>query len=131
MREYLKAHGLAGCENMVGIALNSARKVLDVFTIAVGSMDQVISEPAIINAQLWLRFAKGFVIGHNHPNGNHKPSPEDIALFRELKKGYKHTGLVMYDGVIIADDSEKFYSFAGDKNYQEEERSVLSLAEGE
>lgn len=46
--------------------------------------------------------ASGFVIGHNHPSGDPKPSVEDITMTTTLIAAAEAVGLPFLDHVIVA-----------------------------
>ena len=60
--------------------------------------------------------AAGMIFLHNHPSGNPEPSPEDVAITKQLAEAGKILGIPVHDHVIIAGD--RFSSFA--------ERGLLS-----
>lgn len=53
---------------------------------------------------LVLAGAVGFVVFHNHPTGDPRPSPEDVALTRRVYELGKNIGIKLLDHVILADD---------------------------
>ncbi len=53
--------------------------------------------------------AEGLILVHNHPSGNHRPSPEDDRLTAQIKEGAKILGMRVLDHVIVA--RNKLYSY--------------------
>jgi DNA repair protein RadC len=43
------------------------------------------------------------IVAHNHPSGSVEPSPEDIALTRQLIEGGKLLDLPVLDHLILGD----------------------------
>lgn len=54
--------------------------------------------------------ASGLILGHNHPSGNLKPSPEDISITRKLSEGARLLDLHIFDHLIICGKS--YFSFS-------------------
>lgn len=46
--------------------------------------------------------SENIIIAHNHPNGDHIPSNDDISLTRELHKNLKIIGINLIDHVVVA-----------------------------
>ena len=46
--------------------------------------------------------AKKFIILHNHPNGNDRPSKEDIEFTKKIKECSDMLGIKFVDHIIIA-----------------------------
>ena len=107
-----------GCEHLVVIGLNSKNRILAILPIAVGSVDMVISKPAHIFQPLIAKFAVKFLIGHNHPSCDPRPSTQDIQLFKKIRRcGNEDLDIEFLDGIIVTDDKEKSYSFMADERY--------------
>ncbi len=45
--------------------------------------------------------ASALILAHNHPSGDPAPSPDDIAMTREIKAAADALGLVLHDHVIV------------------------------
>ena len=54
--------------------------------------------------------AAALIFAHNHPSGDPKPSPEDIAITRQLVFSGKVMGITVHEHIIIGDNC--YYSFA-------------------
>lgn len=54
--------------------------------------------------------ASSFILSHNHPSGNMKPSNCDMTLTKKIKNGAETLDLKMLDHLIVT--PETFYSFA-------------------
>ena len=50
-----------------------------------------------------------FILLHNHPSGDPKPSDDDILITRRIEKGAQILELALVDHIIIGDN--KYYSF--------------------
>ena len=45
--------------------------------------------------------ASALILAHNHPSGDPAPSPDDIAMTRDIKAAAEALGLVVHDHVVI------------------------------
>ena len=45
--------------------------------------------------------ASALILAHNHPSGDPAPSPDDIAMTREIKAAASALGLVLHDHVVV------------------------------
>ena len=93
------------------IGLNNANKVLIKECVFKGSIDQSIACPKLIFKRLLAVGASSFVIIHNHPSGDCKPSKNDDDVTKRMAKIAGFLDIQMFDHIIIAD---KFYSYASE-----------------
>ena len=61
---------------------------------------------------LLLHNASGFILAHNHPSGNPKPSESDVQLTRKIKEAARVHEISLLDHIIVCDLHGNFYSFA-------------------
>src|SRR5690349_13814156 len=59
------------------LALSPRSKVIGVHTVSVGTIDSTIVHPREVFKPLLLLNAASVILAHNHPSGDHMPSPED------------------------------------------------------
>lgn len=73
--------------------------------------DEVMSEGSIDTAHLHTREvirraielgSAAIILVHNHPSGDPEPSPEDIALTREIAEAGRIMGVSVHDHVIVS-----------------------------
>lgn len=94
------------------IALNNASKVIKKVRISVGGIDFSPVDIRLLIKVLIESAATSFVVVHNHPSGNSKPSMADKCLTDKLKKAGDIMNLHLIDHVILTD--EAFCSFANE-----------------
>lgn len=101
-----------GIEIMVLILLNIDNYPILTRTVAVGTTNHVIVDPAdVFSLVLSKEFmARGFVLGHNHPSGNILMSDEDKFQCNEFIDLGRRFGRPMRDFIIVGDGTEKYYS---------------------
>ena len=108
MNDLFQARSLAE-EYVWIIALDSSGHPVGVFELSHGTANQSFMNTREIYIRLLLCGAVNFIMVHNHPSGDTKPSKEDIATTERVKEAGKLLGINMLDHIIIGDSS---YSFA-------------------
>jgi len=88
-------------EHMRIILLDTRNRVLSVPTIYIGSLNSsVIRVGELFKAGI-RENAASLIVAHNHPSGDPAPSPEDIAVTRQVIEAGKLLGIDVLDHVII------------------------------
>ena len=97
-------------EECWAIGVNASKALLFREMVSKGtSYATLINERKIVQIGLE-KNAAGVIVIHNHPNGNPRPSPDDIDRTRSLSKLLRSVGITLVDHVIICDGS--YFSFA-------------------
>ncbi|MDD6728417.1 MAG: DNA repair protein RadC [Eubacteriales bacterium] len=79
-----------------------------------GSVSEIkISLRTLIN-YIVLDNAAGFILAHNHPNGNSEPSLSDIDFTQNIKFSAEKLGVNMIDHIIVGSDD--CFSFSKDSD---------------
>jgi DNA repair protein RadC len=58
-----------------------------------------------------------FIIAHNHPSGDPKPSMEDVRVTDNLRKAGKLMGIPLIDHIIIGNG--EYYSFREEESKED------------
>ena len=90
--------------------MNAANHCILKENIYKGSTSQSCCDPKLIFRHLLLAGCTFFVLIHNHPAGDAKPSPEDYTVTQKTTEIGEIVGIKLVDHIIIS--SEGFYSFA-------------------
>lgn len=101
-------------EVVYAIYLNKNNRVIKVELIAIGGINACIMDFSIIFKKAMIYNSSAFIIAHNHPSGNLKPSDNDMKLSNKLKQIGDITNIDFLDCLIISKD--KYLSFA-DEGY--------------
>ncbi len=106
-------HSMRGLKREVFtvVFLDAAHAVIDVQTIAEGTITVNTVYPRELIALALEKNASALVIAHNHPSGNLKPSSQDKQLTTSLYLICSFMHINLLDHLIIG-GSEKVYSFA-------------------
>lgn len=97
-------------EEFILLCLNRANKVIGFYKVSSGGISGTVADPKVIFTIVLNSGASGFVISHNHPSGNLKPSEADIKLTKQIVQGANLLSLSCLDHIIITNESH--FSFA-------------------
>lgn len=90
------------------VALNSANKPICAFQLEQGIPGQAVVYPQKVMRGLILANAAAFVVGHNHPSGEARPSMQDKDLTRALQAAGQTLQIRMLDHIIVTPQKESF-----------------------
>lgn len=92
------------------ILMNRANKVLGVWHISEGGLNETSADIRIIMQAAILGNASAIILAHNHPSGNIQPSMQDDQVTKRVKEIAKLIGINLLDHLIITD--ETYYSYS-------------------
>lgn len=92
------------------LLLNQANKVIHEEILSEGGITGTVADPRIIFKLALSHEATGFIICHNHPSGQLKPSKMDDLLTEKIKKGATYFDIKLIDHLIVS--TEGYYSYA-------------------
>ena len=95
-------------EHMYIVAMTAACEPLGVFEIAHGWVSGAFTRPREVFIRLLLAGASGFVLCHNHPSGDCRPSKADIQVTERLKECADFMAVYLFDHIIIGDQCFSF-----------------------
>ena len=93
--------GMLEQEHMKVMLLDIHLRVIDIADIYRGSVNMAQVRIAELFKPAIQRMAPSIILAHNHPSGICDPSPDDIALTREVVKAGKLLDIVLQDHLII------------------------------
>ena len=88
-------------EEMRVILLNTRNSVTDIVTVAHGSLNSAQMRVGEIFTPAVRRNAAALIAVHNHPSGDPKPSPNDIAITRAMIEAGKLLDIEVLDHLVI------------------------------
>lgn len=91
------------------LCLNPRNVVVRRVRVAVGGPSSCAVDPREVFAPVLAVGAGAMVIAHNHPSGDPEPSPQDVALTRQLREGARVLGLSLLDHLVVS--SSGYVSF--------------------
>lgn len=92
------------------LLLNRANAVLGWYKISEGGIAGTVVDPKLIFSVALKGLASSLILAHNHPSGNLRPSPEDIALTKRLREAGRLLEIPVLDHLILS--AEGYFSFA-------------------
>lgn len=84
------------------VLLNSANQVIREVCVSDGSLNAVLIHPREVFRLAIAESAASIIVAHNHPSGNTEPSPEDIAITKQLVEAGRIVDIRVLDHLIIA-----------------------------
>jgi DNA repair protein RadC len=88
-------------ESMYILLLNRANYVLGYHLLSVGGTVGTVADVRVILQLLIKSNAHAFILAHNHPSGNTKPSMADIKLTSKVKEAAELFDVKLLDHLII------------------------------
>ncbi len=92
------------------LLLNQANKIIHEAVLSEGGITGTIADPRIVFKLVISHGATGFIICHNHPSGQLKPSRMDDLLTQKIKNGAALFDIKLIDHLIVS--TEGYYSYA-------------------
>lgn len=92
------------------IVLNTKNEVIAVHRCHIGILNSSLVHPREVFKAAMLNNASSIICAHNHPSGNPMPSREDLDITRRLSSSGNILGIVLLDHMIIANNSDDYYS---------------------
>jgi DNA repair protein RadC len=100
----------AEVEEVWAVALNSRLQIISKQMLFRGSVSFCATHPRDIFRFLCLNNATSFIIAHNHPSGDPRPSKHDRQTTRRLREIAELIEIPMNDHLILGKNS--YYSFS-------------------
>lgn len=92
---------LAEQEHMKVVLLNVRNQVLSVKDVYKGSVHSAVVRVAELFRDAVREGCSNLVMVHNHPSGDPSPSPDDVALTKQVHEAGRMLGIDVLDHVII------------------------------
>ncbi|MEW6173642.1 MAG: DNA repair protein RadC [Bacillota bacterium] len=86
------------------ILLDTKNHVIQIETVAVGTLNSTGVQPREVFKNAIRRSAAAIILAHNHPSGDPTPSREDVALTQRLIQAGELVGIEILDHIIIGDN---------------------------
>ena len=88
-------------EHLRVLLLNTKNQVLSTVEVYVGNVNSSIVRPSEVFRPAVRDNAPSIIVAHNHPSGDPTPSPEDVAITRDLVSAGKLLGIDLLDHLVI------------------------------
>jgi len=100
-------------ERLFVLVLSLNQKLLSVELVAVGGLNVVNASPREIFIPVLAKGGYFYILVHNHPDGEAKPSAEDIRFTNRVREAGQLLGLEMLDHIILGE--RDYFSFRANK----------------
>lgn len=88
-------------EHFVVMMLDAQNVVLRTATVHIGTLTMSVVGPREVFREAIREGASSIVVGHNHPSGDPTPSPEDVAITKELADLGQRLDIPVHDHIIV------------------------------
>ncbi|MDW3210292.1 MAG: JAB domain-containing protein [Reichenbachiella sp.] len=95
-------------EECKAMFLDRQLRLMSIASISKGGLSETTVDLRLVFAIALKRRANSFILAHNHPSGNLKPSKADIHLTEQFYKAGKLLRIDLEDHLIVTNDG--FYS---------------------
>ncbi len=95
-------------EALLALYMDVSHRVIDIETVAVGSLNRVFAEPRDILRRAVELSSCCLIVAHNHPAGSPEPSEDDMSFTQRLSRACEILGIELLDHLIIGED--RFFS---------------------
>ena len=96
-------------ESFFILCLNRNNQTIAYAKISQGGVTGTVVDIKLIAKYAIDCLASGVILAHNHPSGDLKPSPEDLAITKRIKEGLKILDISVLDHLILT--SQGYLSF--------------------
>ena len=93
--------GLLEQEHLRVILLDTRNRVLAVTTVYKGSLNSSMIRVGELFREAIRRNSAAVIIAHNHPSGDPTPSPEDVAVTKQVVQAGKLLDIDVLDHLVI------------------------------
>lgn len=97
-------------EETWALLTDRANKVLSTMQVSRGGISGTVVDIRLILREALNQYASGIFLGHNHPAGQCRPSPQDTHLTKKLKEAAQWMDIALLDHIIVCGDT--YFSFA-------------------
>ncbi len=88
-------------ERFAVLLLDVKHRIMGSKVITIGTATETLAHPREIFREVLRHGATRLIIAHNHPSGSLEPSPEDIALTRQLLEAAQVLAIPLLDHLIL------------------------------
>ncbi|MDO4203086.1 MAG: DNA repair protein RadC [Selenomonadaceae bacterium] len=89
-------------ENFLVLSLDSQLHPLSCRRISSGTVNMTVAHPREVMREVVRAAATSFLVAHNHPSGDMRPSGEDLTLTKRLVKAGETLMIPLVDHIIVS-----------------------------
>lgn len=91
-------------ESCYVLLLNNDGRLIGFLKVAIGGINLVVVDRRVVFQAAILANATDIILAHNHPCGNHEPSPEDVEITNSLVEAGRLLNIQIKDHIIMTDE---------------------------
>ena len=103
-------------EHVYMFALNAKYRVIGLFEISHGTVNECLVSPREVLIRALLCGAAAIFLVHNHPSGDPQPSTMDTVVTKRMHQACKMIGIELLDHIIVGDHYYSFLENGGMEN---------------
>lgn len=85
------------------IGLDNHNNITHIANIGIGGLDYVFMDTRVIFQHLYISNSVKFILVHNHPSQDLKPSRQDLEVTEKIQRASNLLGFTFLDHLIITD----------------------------
>ena len=90
-------------ELLVAVLFDARMRMVDLFTVAEGSLNSVSVTARAVTQRAYARNASFCVLAHNHPGGIATPSQEDVRITRDMESALELVGVPLIEHLVFTE----------------------------
>ena len=115
-------------ESFCAVFMDSKNRVISTETLSEGTLTASSVYPREVVQAALNHHAAAIIFAHNHPSGDPQPSPEDIAITRQLVFAGRVMGITVHEHIVIGEN--RYFSFADQGYINQMTRECDKLVQG-
>lgn len=121
----LMAKEMAQYDREVFCILNmkNSGQIINMNIVSIGTINASLVSPREVFKSSILSNASGIIALHNHPSGSIKPSKEDMAVTKRLRKCGALLDIELLDHIIVGGSNGEMFSFRNENMLDVQDKS--------
>lgn len=103
-------------ENIVVFNLDARNKIINLSRVSTGTIDAAYSTGREVLKTAVLSNASSFIMAHNHPSGDPKPSSQDIKITEKMVRCGYLMDIPLIDHIIVGSDGRSYSFLVNDRD---------------
>lgn len=97
-------------EETWALLTDRSNQVVTTMQVSRGGISGTVVDVRLVLREALNHYASGIILGHNHPSGNCRPSPQDTHITKKLKEAAQWMDITLLDHIIVGGDH--YFSYA-------------------
>ena len=117
-------------ENMVVLYLNSSAEIIGAERVGMGGLESVGTDPTELFRGALVKAAPEILLSHNHPNGDVRPSPQDLLMTMNTMSLASMLHIRLRDHIVVGPNGKHFSIRENIHDLHDEMRKAEEIAFG-